>query len=55
MYDLVTIEVLLTSTEHEGSHIAYKQAIPMSRLNMVDHQWLEKIIAIINDLEVPNE
>jgi len=53
-YDFVSIDIRLTTPDEEDNHLAYRQLIPLSVLSRNDSQWLAKIIAIVNKLEVPN-
>lgn len=53
-YDFVSIDIRLQTPDGEDTHLAYKQVIPLSVLATNDYNWLAKIIAIVNKLEVPN-
>lgn len=53
-YDFVSIDIRLTNLDGDNSYSAYKQTIPVSVLSYNDPQWLAKIIAIVNKLEVKN-
>ena len=53
-YDFVSIEIRLTSVVEGDSHLAYRQVIPIHVLTNNDYNWLAKIIAIVNKLEVPH-
>jgi len=50
-YDYVIVDIRLSNLLGDDTHLAYKQVIPLSFLTSRNYKWLEKIIAIINDLE----
>jgi hypothetical protein len=53
-YFFVSIDIRLQTPDGEDSHVCYRQVIPISVLVKNDYNWLAKIIAIVNKLEVPN-
>ena len=53
-YDFVSIDIRLQTPDGEDNHLCYRQVIPISVLSNYDYNWLAKIIAIVNKLEVPN-
>ena len=52
-YEYATITIHLTDVV-EDSHKVYEQTFPLFAVSQYETQWLKKVIAIINGLELKN-
>jgi hypothetical protein len=53
-YSMISIDIRLYNDNMEDDYVVYKQTIPVNVLQKINPNWLEKIIATVNGLEVPN-
>jgi len=53
-YSMISIDIRLYNDNMEDDYVVYKQTIPVNVLQKNNPNWLEKIIATVNGLEVPN-